>query len=158
MSTSLPSRPVSALSVGVGSVSQPDLAELLSRHEARQVLAARAAYSLLRITAAVPPESRFVVPAACAGQRATAWLAGSSTNPGRWTSTSVLAVELTELDVLLVDLHEQLVTVLNWVSANVGNTVGRQGMQQTIRLPRTLLAECTTLVQDLAALAPAAAA
>jgi hypothetical protein len=149
---------VAELPTGAGGAPQPVLEELLRQHEARQALAARAAYSLLRITAAVPPESRFVVEASGAGQRATAWLAGSATNPGRWASRSVLATELAELDVLLVEVQEQLSVVLAWVSKNIGIQVGRGGLQQTVRVPRTLISECTTLISDLATLAPAAAA
>jgi hypothetical protein len=152
------SAPVSELPSGTGSSPHSDLGELLHRHEARQALAARAAYSLLRVTAAVPPDSRFLGEAADAGQRATAWLAGSSTNPGRWTSGSVLAAELAEIDVLLVELQGQLATVLAWVTANIGTQVRREGLSQTIRVPRTLLSECTALIADLAALVPAAAA
>ncbi|GAA0227706.1 hypothetical protein [Cryptosporangium japonicum] len=134
------------------------LDELLRQHEIRQALTARAAYSLLRITAAVPPETRTVMGAADAGQRASAWLAGSSTNPGRWTSRTVLADELAELDSLLVDLRGHLVVVLDWLAVHLGSQVGRPGHQQTIRVPRTLLAECSTLVDDLTVLTPAAAA
>lgn len=139
------------------SAPRPTLDELLRQHETRQALAARAAYSLLRITAAVPPESRLVAEAAGTGQRATAWLGGSATNPGRWASRSVLTTELTELDALLVEVQEQLSVVLAWVSKNVGNQVGRGGLQ-TIRVPRTLISECTTLISDLATLVPAVAA
>ncbi|GAA3397281.1 hypothetical protein [Cryptosporangium minutisporangium] len=135
-----------------------DLDELLRLHEARQALAARAAYSLLRISAAVPPDHRAVVGAADAGQRAGAWLAGVSTNPGRWTSRAVLAAEVTELDVLLADLRAHLIVVLDWLSVHLGAQVARAGLTHSIRVPRTLLAECTALVDDLADLIPAAAA
>ncbi|MFG1926316.1 hypothetical protein [Cryptosporangium sp. NPDC048952] len=134
------------------------LDELQHQHEIRQALTARAAYSLLRITAAVPPDIRTVLGAADAGQRASAWLAGSSTNPGRWTNRTVLAEELAELDLLLVDLRAHLVVVLDWLAAHLGSQVGRAGHQQTIRVPRTLMAECSTLVDDLSVLSPAAAA
>ena len=135
-----------------------DLDELLRQHEARQALTARAAYSLLRITAAIPPETRSVMGAADAGQRAAAWLAGLSTNPGRWTHRTVRATEITELDDLLGDLRGHLSVVRDWLSVHLGSQVGRPGQQQTIRVPRTLLAECTALVDDLAGSAPAAAA
>jgi hypothetical protein len=134
-----------------------NLDELLRQHEIRQALTARAAYSLLRITAAVPPEARSVMGAAEAGQRASAWLAGSSTNPGRWTNRRVLTDELTELDALLIDVRGHLVVVLEWLSVHLGTQVGRSGQQQTIRVPRTLLAECSTLVDDLTTV-PAVAA
>ena len=135
-----------------------DLDELLRTHESRQALAARAAYSLLRISAAVPREHRSVVGAADAGQRAAAWLAGASTNPGRWTNRAVLAAELAEMELLLVDLRRHLVVVLDWLTAHLGSQVGRPGQQETVRVPRTLLAECTTLVDDLTAPVAAAAA
>jgi hypothetical protein len=137
------------------------LDELLRQHEARQALAARAAYSLLRISAAVPPDSRFVGAAASAGQRATAWLSASATNPGRWVSRSVLVAELAELDGLLQELQERLESVVSWVTNNLAtaSSAARQGPPQpTIRVPRTLLAECNTLVADLATVLPAQAA
>lgn len=133
-----------------------DLDGLQRQHEIQQALAARAAYSLLRITAAVPPGSRSVMGAAEAGQRASAWLAGSSTNPGRWTNRRVLTEELTELEVLLVDLRDHLIVVLDWLSVHLGSQVGQPGHQQTLRVPRTLLAECSALVDDLT-MVPAAA-
>ncbi|TQS46304.1 hypothetical protein [Cryptosporangium phraense] len=136
-----------------------DLYALMQLHETRQALAARASYSLLRITAAVPPENRSVSGAADAGQQASAWLAGSSTNPGRWTTRRVLVAELHELDLLLADLHGHLVATVDWLAAHLGSQAGgRSGPQHTIRVPRTLLAECTTLIHDLEALAPAVAA
>lgn len=149
---------IAGFPTGAGSAAQPDLDELVRQHEARQALAARAAYSLLRITASMPADNRFGADAVAAGQRATAWLAGCATNPGRWASLSVLVAELGQLDVLLAEVRAQLATVLAWVSHNLGSQVGRPGLQQTIRVPRTLLSECTTLIADLATLAPAAAA
>lgn len=143
---------------GVDTASQPDLDELLRQHEIRQALAARAAFSLLRITASMPPDSRYGADAVAAAQRVTAWLAGSATNPGRWASLSVLAAELGQLDLLLVEVESQLAAVLAWVSNNLGSHVGRPGLEQTIRVPRTLLSECSTLIADLATLVPAAAA
>ncbi|SHN36776.1 hypothetical protein [Cryptosporangium aurantiacum] len=134
------------------------LDDLLRVHESRQALAARAAYSLLRISAAVPPDHRTVVGAADAGQRAGAWLAAASTNPGRWTNRAVLTAELAELDVLLVDLRTHLVVVLDWLNVHLGTQVARAGRPETIRVPRTLFAECKALVEDLTDLAPAAAA
>jgi hypothetical protein len=158
MSAPMPGRPAAPSVSELPTTPESDLYEVLHRHEARQALAARAAYSLLRITAAAPPDSRFVADAATAGQRATAWLTASATNPGRWASRSVLAAELTELDALLAELRCQLSTVLTWVTANSGGQPTRQSTPQNIRVPRTLLAECTTLVSDLATLVPAAAA
>ncbi|MFI5957991.1 hypothetical protein [Cryptosporangium sp. NPDC051539] len=136
-----------------------DLHELLRLHEVRQALAARASYSLLRIAAAVPPDNRPIGGAADAGQRAGAWLAGCSTNPGRWTNRPVLVAELNELDLLLADLRDHLVATVEWVTVHLGVQAGaRPGPQHTIRVPRTLLAECTTLIEDLDVLVHAAAA
>ena len=136
---------------------QEDLNGLLRQHELRQALIARAAYGLMRIIGAVPPETRSAMGAAEAGHRASAWLAGSSTNPGRWTNRRVLTDELTELDALLVDLRDHLVVVLNWLSLHLGSQAGRPRHQHTVRVPRTLLAECSTLVDDLTTV-PAVAA
>lgn len=138
---------MSASQAGVGT---EGFDELLRQHEARQALTARAAYNLLRISAAVPPEHRSAVGAEDAGHRAGAWLAGSSTNPGRWTNREVLAVELAEMNELLVDLRVHLSVVLEWLAVNLGSKVGTPGRRETIRVPQTLFAECTALVDDLA--------
>jgi hypothetical protein len=123
-----------------------DLATLLDVHEARQALLARVAYSLLRLTAAVPSSAAISVAAsAAAATEAMAWLSGSATNPGRWASRSVLRTELAELDELLAGAGGHLNAVLAWIGpSTTDRTV------HTLRLPRSLASECEALVTKLA--------